>query len=271
MNHAAHLAPERWDTDLVALGFRRRETGAYRRNGTLFTPGRGWITIEESPESANDDPLTGQLGRPGLWKCIRSAGGVRRLFELPETALAAPEPESDEEPRSPLRACVEWALATAGGSLSDGWQPPPYAEVESWIPIGRLTLQLGPLLRQGELIHAPNRLALRFPIVSAIPVALPEARRAWLRELLADAQERWRLVRVGLTADETAALAEVDLSCCPHAVLEGLFRTGLDALRWVVEWLVKSADFLADADAACRAVEVCPVRAQPAERLVSRG
>ncbi|HYT92305.1 MAG TPA: hypothetical protein VEL76_26560 [Gemmataceae bacterium] len=272
MGNTIRQAPQRWDADLVALGFRPEETGAYRRNGTLLTPGRGWVAVEENGENANGDPLTGQLGLPGLWRQIRSGDRVRHVFELPESALAAPpDPETESENESPLRACIEWAVATATGGVADGWQPPPYAEVESWIPIGRLTMQCGPLLRQGELIHAPGRLALRFPIVSAIPADLPEVRREWLHELLADAQDRWRLVRVGLTVDETAALAEVDLTCCPHAVLEGLFKTSLDALRWVVEWLVKSADFLADTDVTCRAVEVCRVRALPAERLVSHG
>jgi hypothetical protein len=267
MNNPVRPTPDRWQADLAALGFRRNPTGIYRSNGTLVTPGRDWIAIEELMENAQADPLKGQLGLPGLWKWVRNPAGGKRVFELPEAALTVPpDAEDADEGAAPLKDCVQWALETERGEIRTDWQPPPRPEVESWIPIGRLTVQLGPLLRQGELIHAPDRLALRFPLATGIPAGLPEARRLWLHELLADAQDRWRMVRVGLSADETAALAEVDLSGCPHGVLEGLFRTGLDALRWVVEWLVKSADFLADADAACQAVEVCRVRAQPAER-----
>jgi hypothetical protein len=119
------------------------------------------------------------------------------------------------------------------------------------------------VLRQGELIHQPNRLAVRFPIVQRVPDDLPPRRREWLREVLIDGQNRWRMVRIGLAeeAGSSAALAEVDLSGCPHGLLESLFAAGLGALRWVVGWLVEAADFLVDGSVACRALEVCQVRA----------
>jgi hypothetical protein len=160
-----------------------------------------------------------------------------------------------------MRACVQWALATESGEAPAGWQPPPREEIESWVPADRLTVQAGPLVRQGQLVCAPERLALRFALVHSIPAGLPEARREWLEEALAEAQDRWRLVRVGLTADGAAALAEVDFTGCPRAALEVLFPTGLDALRWVVAGLVNVADFLADAGASCRALEVRRARA----------
>jgi hypothetical protein len=62
-------------------------------------------------------------------------------------------------------------------------------------------------------------------------------------------------------------LAEVDLTGCPPAVVECVFRAGLAALWWVVEWLARPADFLADAARPSRALEVFPARAEaPAER-----
>jgi hypothetical protein len=203
----------------------------------------------------------GYIGRPGLWKAVRGAGGeVAPVFEIPEVVFTRGGDDEDGEPVEAARgACFDWALATVGGEPCAGWVPPPLAEVESWVGIGRLTVQHGPWLRQGELIHRQDRLALRFPLVPAVPEELAPPRRAWLEEVLADAQDRWRMVRVGL-AGSGAAVAEVDLSGCPAALLEGLFRTGLDCLRWVVAWLVPSADFLA-AGGPSRALEVRRVRA----------
>ena len=75
------------------------------------------------------------------------------------------------------------------------------------------------------------------------------------------------MVRVGFGAPAAAVLAEVDLSGCPPEVVESVFRAGLAALRWVVEWLARPADFLADAAVPSRALEVFPARADgPAER-----
>jgi hypothetical protein len=257
MSRTILSAHDRWTADLDALGFTSQE-GAYRRNGTLLTPGRGWVALESAKPLPDANPLRGQLSRPGLWKLVRG-DGVRRIFELPEAALSAEEPDDAEETSS-LRACVRWALDTDSGEIPAGWQPPPREEVETWLPVSRLIVQTGPAVRQGELVHSPERLAVRFALVHSIPEELNEGRRAWLEEVLAEAQDRWRMVRVGLTAG-SAALAEVDFTGCPRAALEVLFPTGLDALRWVVEGLVKVADFLADPPATSRALEVRRARA----------
>ncbi|MCI0456195.1 MAG: hypothetical protein L0Z62_04340 [Gemmataceae bacterium] len=258
MSRTIHSAHDRWTADLDALGFTRRE-GSYRRNGTLLNPGRGWVALESARPLADADPLRDQLGRPGLWKLVRGDDGVRRVFELPEAALTAEESDESEEASS-LRACVRWALDTEAGTVPEGWQPPPREELDAWLPVGRLIVQTGPAVRQGELVHSPERLALRFALVHSIPEELNEVRRQWLQEVLAEAQDRWRMVRVGLTAGG-AALAEVDFTGCPRAALEVLFPTGLDALRWVVAGLVKVADFLADPASVSRALEVRRARA----------
>ena len=71
------------------------------------------------------------------------------------------------------------------------------------------------------------------------------------------------MVRLGFGEPPAAAvLAEVDLTGCPPEVVECVFRAGLAALRWVVEWLARPADFLADAAQPSRAVEVFPARAE---------
>jgi hypothetical protein len=259
----ATLAPARWRPHLDGLGFTpTRDRAGYRLNGTLFTTDNGWPVLTTAKPLAGVDPLRGQLDRPGLWKLVRSGDGVRRVFEMPPPKHA-PADDGDE-PADPALACLSWALATAAGKLPDGWQPPPRHEVEAWLPANGLTVQAGSLVRQGELVHRPERLALRFPILTTIPADLPAARRGWLEEVLQEGQDRWRLVRVGLAGE--AAWAEVDLSGCPGPVLESLFRAGLGALRWVVEWLAGTAAFLADPAVGCRALEVCPVRALPAER-----
>src|SRR5262249_28075615 len=114
--------------------------------------------------------------------------------------------------------------------------------------------------------HEASRLALVCPILTGIAADLSPARRSWLRALLQDGQDRWRLVRLGLT--ETAAAAEIDLTGVPPLIVESVFRTSLGALRWVVAWLVESAVFLADRAKPCAALEVCPERDTPAERRV---
>jgi hypothetical protein len=221
----------------------------------------GWSVLHTAAVQAAADSLSSQLGKPGLWKCIRTADGSggRRVFELP-SAVWQTNPDPEEEAQSDFQA---WALQTAAGRLPEGWQPPPRTEVEMWIPPAGLTVQAGPLVRQGELIHRPDRLALRWPILSAVPANLSPGRRDWLQQLLLDGQDRWRMVRLGLEGEEAspAAVAEVDFSGCPPVVLQQVFGAGLGALRWVVEWLVRSADLLADPGALCRAVEVRRMRA----------
>ena len=102
-----------------------------------------------------------------------------------------------------------------------------------------------------------RRLTFGFPIVPELPQDLPRARKAWLLQLLADGQSRWRMVRIGLTRSR-GVQAQVDLTGVPREVLEQLLPIGVDALRHVVRSLVEPADFLVNGAAACRAVEVRP-------------
>jgi hypothetical protein len=226
-----------------------------------------WSTLAGSEPVIGIDPLRGQLGQPGLWKVIAGPEekSLQRVFELPARVLEVHEEDDDsEEATSPLSACLHWAMQTAEGQPIPGWQPPPRDELEAWIPPYGLAIQTGPIARQGFVICTPERLALRFPVAPSIPPELPAARRAWLRELLLEAQNRWRMVRVGLS--DSSVEAEVDLTGAPAVVLEALFRFSLDALRWVVHWLAYPANFLADPTISCRAWESCPLRAEPAER-----
>lgn len=250
--------PTDWRTPLTELGFTadRRRAG-YRLNGTLFTTVKGWPTLQSSKPITDGDPLRGQLDRPGLWRMVRFEGLTYRLFEMPPVPAVVVDEDDERSARPDAMSCLTWALMTAHGTLPGGWQPPPRDEVESWMSRDALTVSVGSALRQGELIHRADRLALRFPIVPRIPATLSPARRGWLEELLTDAQDRWRLVRIGLSGSGSeTAWAEVDLTGCPGPVLESLFRASLGALRWVVEWLAGSADFLVDPGAKSQALEV---------------
>ena len=223
----------------------------------LFTLEDGWSVLHAAAP-ADADPLGG-VKEPGLWRYVGGTAGkpVERVFELPPL----PDVEDDGESSADdlLAECRAWAL----DGVPVGWQPPERDEVESWLPPGGLAIRAGAHARQAALVHEPGRLALTCPILTNIPAGLSAARRGWLRAVLLDGQNRWRLVRVCLT--DSAALAEIDFSGAPPAIVESLFRTGLGALRWVVAWLVESAAFLADPSVTCRAVEVCP-SAGPARR-----
>ena len=252
MNDAVHSV-NRWSR-LESLGFRRGDDGrAFQYDGMLLRPTRRWLVFATSAKSSVD-PLRDSLGKPGLWK--PHTAGATREFHLP---LAVLGPGGlNEAGAGVLRACTDWAMHAARGKLPDGWTSPPRDALEKSLPDGGLTVESGPLVRQGQLIRADDRLALSFPIVPAVSATLPESRRAWLERLMLDALARWRLVRVGWrgAAERPALEAEVDLSGAPHDVLEILMPIALDALRWVVEWLLWPANLLADIRVECRLWDV---------------
>jgi hypothetical protein len=258
-----------WQVQLHGLGFHAPRKGAAIRNDrAVFALRSGWGVIESRRRVGRPDALGGQLGRPGLWKCVggERRRAVRRIFELPPWLMpgaARSRRLHVEDAAEVFREVVRWALETEQGVCRDGWIPPPLEEVLGYMPEHGLTLETGEFARQGTLHHCPDRLALEFQILSSIPEDLSVARRAWLDELLRDAQDRWRLVRIGLT-DESALRAEVDLTGAPHSVLAPLAQVALDALRFVVSWLVEPADLLVRRTVECRALEIRHSRAQPA-------
>lgn len=207
----------------------------------------------EAPNSKRGNVLANQLGRPGLWKLRSGERGkaARGVFDLPPAVL--PREGADAER---FQALARWAQSTSRGKPDKSWTPPPSEEIERLLPEMALTLQVGAIALQGTMTHDTRRLAFGFPIVQRIPRELPAARMAWLRELLTDGQDRWRLVRIGLTGDE--ARAEVDLSGAPHDAIESLVAIGVDALRLVVSSLAEPAEFLVHGAEGCRALEFPP-------------
>ncbi len=252
-----------WDGVLQGLGLRPDGDG-YCGRRIRFRVRSGWGTFE-SNGAQRSDALRGQLGRPGLWKlCADERGALRGVFELPPSLLALAESHAAR-----FQDLAGWALATAGGKLDRSWSPPTRAEVEGWLPDGALTLQVGAIARQAALILDDDRLMFRFPVVHEIPRSLSAARRAWLRELLVDAQNRWRLVRIGMNGSSEVQ-AQVDLTGAPHHALEELVQIGTDALRFVVASLVEPADFLVNGAAGCRAVELGPTGRSPKNKRRER-
>ncbi len=244
-----------WDAPLQALGLRPLDDDVAYRNGTIgFRVHSGWGTFEASGKSRSRDPLRGQLGRPGLWKLVtnRRNGRLRRVFDLPPSILPRDASIADR-----FEAVADWVLATSGGKADPFWSPPAEEELERWLPPDALTLQVGEIARQGDMIRDTGRLTFDFPVVTKIPRDLPAPRREWLQELLADTQDRWRMVRIGL-AGRSEVHAQVDLSGAPHEVLEELVPIGLDTLRLVVSLVVEPADFLIHGADGCRALEVSP-------------
>ncbi len=259
---ATLTVPNSWRASLEGLGFERAEDGPwFRQNGLAVRIDRRWLTATQAVDEATD-PLAGQLGRPGLWKVVPHDGGLRREFHLPLSILSAAVSE-EEEAGDALESCLAWIGASALDDVPAGWEGPLRSEVEQWLPEGGLTVEAKPSPAQGTLISDEGRLALRMPIVAEIGAGLSEARRAWIREALLDAQARWRMVRVGLEgpADRPAAVGEVDLSGAPPAVLQALVSVSLEGLRWVSGWAIGSAGLLADARVGCRLWEIGPERA----------
>ena len=241
---------------LVRAGFSPVSAMLYQRGAFHLTIGPHWCAIE-----ASDSPIP--LNTLGLWKRVGPGVEARRVFILPRRiwADAASADVSFEDETTVLDQCLQWALATAEGTVPPTWQPPARAEVESWFKPEQLTVVAGSLLRQGEVICEPGELAIRFQLLPELPPDLPESRRAWLRALLDEAQDHWHLVRLSVATDgdgHSSVMAEVDLTGVPHELAQDLFVISLEALRWVVQWLGETTDWLADVTVASELLAVCP-------------
>ena len=256
-----HL-PDEWATDLMSMGFvRDGRSQNFVLNGVVFTfHGGDWLLLKAKSPARKKDFLTDQMGKPGLWKVLKEGRRTCQLFEFYLSALTGTEGDLHVDPdegRSPFRAVLNWAMQTLDGSHPDRWLSPPREELGALLPAGRLTVQSGAHARQGEVICEPNRLALRFPIVTSVPEGLSRKRQHWLRRLLSEAQNRWRMVRLGFIRDPStvSVQAEVDLTGIPLETLPGLVEIALAALRCAVEWVLASAVFVADPGRTCRALD----------------
>ena len=241
-----------WDRELAAKGMTHMGRGGHGElEGVEFCFDRNWPVLKTKMSSEGADPLVGQMGKPGLWKFVAGDKGLYRIFDLPPPVLTDLEGDvSVHEAKGPSRfgSMLTWALDTIKGDRPAGWHPPPREEVDPMIPPGWLILRSGAQARQGELLHGPGCLALRFPIVQHVPESLPDCRIYWLRRLLLDAQTNWRLARVGSVGDfrGSPVYAEVNLTGAPRGVLADMISLALAALRALLEWTVAPAVYLVD-------------------------
>src|SRR6185503_6332715 len=224
-----------------------------RFENLVFNDDGSWLKLEFD-WSHLPDLLRDQIGRPGLWKTVRSGESYRRVFAIPKSCV----PDDDQE--DSLNAALAWAVGTLDRETPGEWALPDRKTLEACLPKQRLTITHRSYTRQIELLYGQNRLALRVEILSKISHDLPEPRLGWLRSLLIDAQDRFHLVRLGFSevSAHIAILGEIDLTGVPATLLEPLISTSADALRWVTSSLIETADFLAEPSMVCRALEICP-------------
>jgi hypothetical protein len=238
---------------LVAAGFslKRGKQGDTSGSIRLWFDGQ-WLQLVSESALNVSDPLVALMGDPGLWKFVTNKKGhLLKVFEFPLDIVSerCPDPEeSSDVAKSSLATIFQWARDTLNGQRLNGWHRPAGQELMELLAPRNLTVQCGRFARQAELICKPKRLALRLPLIFCVSDDLPDIHYAWLRKLLIDAQDRWKLVRIGFRDDssKTAVQAEVDLTGAPHSVLAGLLSVASAALRAVATWVIPSAEFLAE-------------------------
>lgn len=252
---------------LEALGFVGRRD-LYRKKGMTVKIEPGWLTLTTRTSKA-DSMQRGRAGNLGLWKSVQPvAGRARREFHLPVESIEDNEwcDEWTGEPIDGLAAMIDWARVTADGRLPTGWTSQSRDELERVLPKNGLTIQSGAFVRQGEFHYEDQRLMISFPLIHAVPDELSPARRAWLRSMRVDLQNRCRMVRLArheMAAGRSGVVAEVDLSGAPRSAQTRLFRMGLDAARHVVARFVGVFELLADPAVTATAWEVAPQRMWP--------
>ncbi len=152
-----------------------------------------WVTFI-GPATGGDDALD-YLDRPGLWKPVKSADGWRLEFDLPASAFARGQTDFEDE-EDPFDQCRQWAALTLAGTTPPDWSAPPSEQIKPLVPLAGLVAQCGKTARQGRLILDAHRLALSMPILPVLDAGLPASRQPRLRELLLEAQNVWRMVRL---------------------------------------------------------------------------
>jgi hypothetical protein len=225
-----------------------RDADIYRREGMTCALDGDWLVFAAERSESQTAQHPSDLGRPGLWKRAGNEQPPVQIFEVPIWAISE-QPEAirwDEAGPAPFDQVLDWAWETRRGRTPTNWAPPQADLVNSWLPVGALTVQSRGHVRQAEMILGTVRWALRLPILARLVFDLPEPRRHALEELAGEAQHRWAMVRMGVPSDLStpALVAEVDLTGAPHS--EPLFSAGLASLKHGVAWIVETADALAD-------------------------
>lgn len=208
--------------------------------------GAEWtLPLDSTRDGASD--MGDLLGQHGLWRVVRSNGGLAKVFECPAYAQLVPPGVRSaldcDEDRLHTEVC-DWAHATARGELRHDWVAPSADEVGAWVDLPRLQVRSGGHITRGELDCDPRRLRLSFPELVGLGQELPPARLAWAQELCLDTQTHWQLARFGIA--DGRVQAEVDLSGVPSPLAEPLLERALEALVFAVAWVLPALAVIAD-------------------------
>lgn len=246
------------EQSLPKLGFVCVSLGHYVLDDFHFKFDRSWSILEKSLLHKSDvDFLQDQLDQPGFWKYVVEYDVLKIRFDLPPGILSlSKENDSDKTRTSAFEAALTWAISTADRELNN-WSVLSLEDIN--LPEEELIVQYDQFIRRGYRVCEDNVLALRFPILDQIPVKLETSRRNMLHAVLLDAQNRWRMVRFRMVSQQGPVEAEVDFSGVPSLLIESMLRTGLDALRECVKWLVASVDVLVNPKLKSNIFRVCKI------------
>lgn len=259
---AAHERPRSsfWTREqaeaLERSGFRPR-----RNHPRWWTLARGRRLFVLAPDgvlrvrATRGDRELASIGRAGLWR-LAGSGAPAWEFEL-DGALLGVESEADHE-ESAASALLGWALATADGGSPEGWRAPDEAAVRTWSSRCELDVRAGALVASIAIVRAETRLAAELGLGTLPAGGLGPARSAWLEAVLADANERHRLVRFGRAERDGRPLAEIDLSGAPREHLPALVARACDALAVAARALLPAVDLITNPGVACATLEQCP-------------
>lgn len=243
------------------------ERGVWSRGSVTARGVGGWLElVDEEPElpaaSRDRQPASrapAQEAQSACWAAPfsdpafgtadpwrRDARGAR-VFELPAGFLSY-----EEDPRV-LAAPLRWALCARpgdGGVSSGAVECEGPVACDAPMPGEAPAYQRGPVVRHGEITTTPSSVHLRMPILTVSIDAVDPARRPLLSELLADAAERWRWIRLGVD-DARRPSVEISLPPMEMTVSEALVALARDGLDAFLDWIVAGAEVVASCEARC--------------------
>lgn len=243
--HGGRVQGGVWGEALVARGFRAHGV-SWSRGDLQAAFERGWLVLRAHVDERDLDPLAADAEWPGLWRLVPRANGLACLFELPPTLVADLARSPDEHELA--QATIDWALARAGrapaavqetAALREPITPSAPARPEA-----QWTVRSGAVLAQVRALPGAAHRGLELPLSARALGGLGDARAAWMRALLLDGRERWRLVRCLDGGD--VPWARIDLRGAPAEIAEPLEEAALDALRRLGVWLLEPLDLVLD-------------------------
>lgn len=249
------------------------ETTGCPADGFAVVEEAGWLVLQER-DVRRGDPLRDGFGLPGLWRSVPLGPGCfQRVFELPRFSARGgfypePYPEPYPDPDRDLDAeLLDWAAATADGTLRGEPELPTAEEIQAWVPPERRRIRAGSRVAQVEVVCSPDRIALQVPVLVRIPQDLSKSREAWLASLCHDVQRGFRLVRFGIDDEGSCVRAEVDLTGAPSDSAPGLFELALASLQASASWVLPGLAFVADPRAESQLLDRMPRWGPPASTV----